>query len=215
MKAFDIVSDKQGLRMSSTKVENKQFAVRMVTNEQLAKLSSGRRYLYEGLTLTEAKSVKLWENAGCKLVEANLTVQQVQQIFQQVEQGATAAGGNRTLLGKGKDVATSVNKAWEDLKTKIQDSKPISNIDAMYDKAAEKLKQATGGDQGVMRYVQMYRDFAKKHPVAQSFIYGALIAAAGISGAGAGGAAALGLFKGFLLSWSIILTKQMRYSKGS
>jgi hypothetical protein len=46
-----------------------------------------------------------------------------------------------------------------------------------------------------MAYVQKYRDFAKKHPVAQSLIYGALIAAAGISGAGAGGAAALGLFK--------------------
>ena len=46
-----------------------------------------------------------------------------------------------------------------------------------------------------MRYVQKYRDFAKKHPVAQSFIYSALIAAAGISGAGLGGAAALGLFK--------------------
>jgi len=65
----------------------------------------------------------------------------------------------------------------------------------MYDQAAEKLKQATGGDQGVMQYVQKYRDFAKKHPIAQSLIYGALITAAGVSGAGAGGAAALGLFK--------------------
>jgi hypothetical protein len=59
----------------------------------------------------------------------------------------------------------------------------------------KKLKQATGGDAGVMKYVQKYRDFAKAHPIAQGLIYSALIAAAGISGVGAGGAAALALFK--------------------
>jgi hypothetical protein len=145
--------------------------------------------------LTESRTYKLWESAGQKISEAQLTADQINQIFKQVEQGATAAGGNRTMLGKGKDVAGAVNKAWEDLKTKVQDSGPIKGVDAMYDSAAEKLKQATGGDEGVMKYVQKYRDFAKKHPVAQGLIYSALIAAAGISGAGVGGAAALGLFK--------------------
>jgi hypothetical protein len=146
--------------------------------------------------ITEALiTQKLWENAGRKLMEAQLTADQINQIFQQVEQGATAAGNNRTMLGQGKDAAAAISKAWEDLKTKVQDSGPIKGVDAMYDKAAEQLKQATGGDQGVMKYVQKYRDFAKKHPVAQSLIYSALIAAAGISGVGIGGAAALGLFK--------------------
>jgi hypothetical protein len=146
--------------------------------------------------ITEALiAQKLWENAGRKLMEAQLTADQINQIFQQVEQGATAAGGNRTMLGKGKDAAMAVNQAWEDLKTKVANSGPIKGVDAMYDKAAEQLKQATGGDQGVMKYVQKYRDFAKKYPIAQSLIYSALIAAAGISGAGLGGAAALGLFK--------------------
>jgi len=154
-----------------------------------------RSYLYEGLTLVESKSVKLWETAGSKIVEAELTADQIQQLFQQVEKSATAAGGNRTALGQGKDVADAVNKAWTDLKTKVQNSGPVKNIDALYDQAAEKLKQATGGDAGVMQYVQKYRDFAKKHPIAQSLIYSALIAAAGISGAGVGGAAALGLLK--------------------
>jgi hypothetical protein len=159
-------------------------------------MSMAKQNLLEGKLLIEARITrKLWESAGRKLMEAQLTPQQIQQIFQQVEQGATSTGGNRTLLGKGKDAASAVNKAWEDLKTKVQNSGPIKNVDAMYDQAAEKLKQATGGDQGVMKYVQKYRDFAKKHPVAQSLIYSALIAAAGISGAGLGGAAALGLFK--------------------
>jgi hypothetical protein len=145
--------------------------------------------------ITETRTYKLWENAGRKLMEAQLTADQITQIFQQVEQGATAAGGNRTLIGQGKDAAEAVNKAWEDLKTKVQNSGPIKGVDAMYDQAAEKLKQATGGDQGVMKYVQKYRDFAKAHPVAQSLIYSALIAAAGITGVAPGGAAVLGLFK--------------------
>jgi len=145
--------------------------------------------------ITETRTYKLWESAGKKLYEAQLTADQINQIFQQVEQGATAAGGNRTMLGRGKDATAAISKAWEELKTKVQNSGPIKGVDAMYDKAAEQLKQATGGDQGVMQYVQKYRDFAKKHPIAQSLIYSALIAAAGISGAGIGGAAALGLFK--------------------
>ena len=150
----------------------------------------------ESIVLSEARTtLKLWESAGQKIVEAQLTADQINQIFQYAEKIQTAGGGNRTMLGKGKDAASAVSQAWEDLKTKVQNSGPVSGFDQMYDKAAEKLKQATGGDQGAMSYVQKYRDFAKKHPVAQSLIYSALIAAAGISGAGVSGAAALGLFK--------------------
>lgn len=145
--------------------------------------------------LTEARIYKLWENAGHKINEAQLTADQIKDLFSQIEQGATAAGGNRTMLGKGKDAAGAVSKAWNDLKDKIYNSKPMSNFAAAYDKAAEQLKQATGGDEGAMKYIQKYRDFAQKHPVLQSAIYSALIAAAGISSAGLGGAAMLGLLK--------------------
>ena len=151
--------------------------------------------LYESLDNKNRKSLLLWESVGQKIVEAQLTVDQISQLFQQVEQEQTASGGNRTFVGKGKDAADAVATAYRDLKAKVADSKPMQNADALYDQAAEKLKQATGGDQGVMQYVEKYRAFAKKHPIAQSLIYGALIAAAGITGAGAGGAAALGLLK--------------------
>ena len=101
-------------------------------------------FLIEGVLLSEARTYRLWESVGKKLVEAELTPDQITQLFQQVEQGATSAGSNRTILGKGKDVASAVSKAWEDLKTKVQNSGPIKNVDAVYDQAAEKLKQATG-----------------------------------------------------------------------
>ena len=132
-------------------------------------------YLYEGLNLTEARSMKLWESAGYAISEAELTPQQIEQLFKDLEAGAVAGGGNRTALGKGKDVASAVNAAYGDLKNKIANSGPIKNMDAQYDQAAEKLKQATGGDQGVMKYIQKYRDLAKKYPKTQSAIYAASV----------------------------------------
>ena len=153
-------------------------------------------YLYEGLDYSTSHSMMLWESAGFKLKEAALTADQIQQIFQNVEQGATAAGGNRTVLGKGKDAAVAVNKAWEDLKTKIQNSGPIKNVDNAYDSAVSKIEAGLGGpDNMLSKIIMKYRKFAKDYPVAQGFIYAALIAAAGISGAGLGGAAVLGLLK--------------------
>ena len=168
---------------------------RVIQGLNESQASFKKNYLYEGLDRDGLQTVKLWESAGQRIVEAQLTIDQINQLFKSAEQDATAAGGNRTMLGKGKDAAMEVNQAWETLKDKVATSGPIKNMDAAYDTAADKLKQATGGDQGVMKYVQKYRDFAKKYPMAQSLIYSALIAAAGISGAGLGGAAALGLFK--------------------
>ena len=160
-------------------------------------LSRKTNYLYEGLEdFSTARTMMLWESAGNQLREAALTADQIQQIFQAAEQGATDTGSNRTMLGKGKDAAEAVNKAWEDLKTKIQNSAPISAVDKKYDDAVAKIEAGLGGpDNAVNQVIQKYRAFAKEHPVAQGFIYAALIAAAGISGAGLGGAAVLGLLK--------------------
>jgi hypothetical protein len=152
-------------------------------------------YTKPKVMITETRTYKLWESAGRKIVEAQLTPDQIQQIFQGAQDIETGGGNNRTMIGKGKDAATAVGKAWEELKTKAQTSKPIDGFEKKYDALANRLKQATGGDQGAMKYVQYYRDFAKKHPIAQGVVYAALIAAIGLSGAGLGGAAALGLFK--------------------
>ncbi len=155
-------------------------------------------YLTEGLDYEHIRSVRLWESTGLKLKEAALTADQIQNLFAEIEKGATAAGGNRTMLGKGKDAVTAVNKAWEDLKTKIQDSGPVKGFDQKVSDALSKIGLGTADPQfngEVNKWVQKYRDFAKKHPIAQGAIYATLIALAGISGAGVGGAAALGLLK--------------------
>jgi hypothetical protein len=159
-------------------------------------IENRNQYLYEGLENAELRSVKLWESAGYAIKEAALTSDQIQSLFAEIENSATAAGGNRTMLGKGKDATMAINKAWEDLKTKVQDSGPIKNVDNAYDSAIAKIEKGLGGpDNAVSKVIRGYRKFAKEHPIAQGLIYSVLIAAAGITGAGLGGAALLGLFK--------------------
>ena len=157
-----------------------------------------KSYLYEGLDRNNIESVMLWESAGKQITEAALTADQIKQLFQQIEQGATASGNNRTMIGKGKDTAAAVNKAWEDLKTKIQDSGPVKNFDQKVSDALGKIGMGAKDPEfngKVSSWVEKYRKFAKEHPIAQGAIYATLIALAGITGAGVGGAAALGLLK--------------------
>jgi hypothetical protein len=163
---------------------------------RIQQLSTSKHYLYEGLDYSNRKTMVLWESAGLQLKEAALTADQIQSLFAEIEKSATDAGGNRTALGMGKDAMSAVNKAWEDLKTKIQDSGPIKAVDQKYDDVVGKIEKGLGGpDNAVNQVIQKYRQFAKDHPIAQGLIYSALIAAAGISGAGLGGAAVLGLLK--------------------
>lgn len=75
-----------------------------------------------GISLTETKTYKLWESVGKPLVEANLTPEQINQLFANIEQGLTAVGGNRTLIGKGKDAASAINTEgamWDKFKSNI------------------------------------------------------------------------------------------------
>lgn len=159
---------------------------------------SRKNYLYEGLDLTDRSAIKLWESAGFVLKEAALTTDQIQQIFTSAEQGATGSGGNRTTLGKGKDAVDAVNKAWEDLKTKMQNSAPVENYDQKISDVLSKIGMGAKDPKfngEVSSWVKKYRKFAEEHPIAQGAIYATLIALAGISGAGLAGAATLGLLK--------------------
>ncbi len=155
-------------------------------------------YLYEGLDRRTAQSMILWESAGRKITEAALTADQIKQIFSQIEKDSVTAGGSRTVIGKGVDAAKAIDNAWEDLKTKIQNSGPIKGFDQKVSDALSKIGVGAKDPEfngKVNKWVQKYRDFAEKHPIAQGAIYATLIALAGISGAGVGGAAALGLLK--------------------
>jgi hypothetical protein len=155
-------------------------------------------YLIEGLDESSAKSVGLWESAGKRLVELKLSADQIDKLFTDVEQGATAAGGNRTAIGQGKDATMAVKKAWEDLKTKMSDSKPVEGFDQKMSDMLSKIGMGAKDPKfngEVSGWVKKYRKFAEEHPMAQGAIYATLIALAGLTGAGLAGAAVLGLLK--------------------
>ena len=165
---------------------------------RLTQLELKKNYLYEGLDRSSLTSVLLWEHAGQHIKEAALTPDQINGLFAEIEKAQTAAGGNRTMLGKGKDATMAVNKAWEDLKTQIQNSGPVKGWDKKVSDVLSKIGMGAADPElegQVSGWVQKYRDFAKKHPIIQGALYATLIAAAGISGAGVGGAAVLGLLK--------------------
>ena len=169
------------------------------------KLVESRRYLYEGLDRSATQSAMLWESAGNRLVEYALTPDQINKIFQDAEAGMAGQGANRTMLGKGVDVAKTgveaakeVNKAWEDLKTKISNSGPVKGFDQKVSDVLSKIGVGAKDPQFqglVSNWVQKYRDFATQHPIIQGAVYATLIAVAGLSGAGVAGAAGLGLLK--------------------
>ena len=168
---------------------------------EYVKYDQHRTYLYEGLDSYAINEARDWERILRPIVEAQLTPDQINTLFQQAQQIATDAGGNRTGIGKGVDYVAAKAEAWEKIKTALQNTGPISGFEAQYDKLAEKIKEKTGGDQGIMKYIQMYRDLATKYPKTQKVVYGVAIAGVGILALGgsvaamSGGPVILGLLK--------------------
>ena len=152
--------------------------------------------------LMEDPTYKAFSRVGRMIAEQKMTDPEILKMFGQVEAGASAAGGNRTVIGKGKDavtdIASAISKAYNGVAKKIEISGPVTGFDVAVDKLTDKLANAAGGQSGtVMTAIKKYRAFAKAHPIMQGAIYAGLIALAGLSGAGLGGAVILGGIKAF------------------
>lgn len=158
--------------------------------------------------LREDPIYKNFYSVGRMIVEYKIPQDQIQQIFKAVADGAAAGGNvdkegdepvsNRTLLGKGADVASKISGYFDDVKNKISQSDFVQGFDVAVDNIQGKILNAAGGEKGAVgKALAKYREFAHKHPVMQGAIYSGLIALAGISGAGLGGAAILGGIKVF------------------
>ena len=147
------------------------------------------------LTLMEQKIIHPWvARVEQYVMEANLSQDQINQLFTSVEQGATAAGGNRTAVGKGVDVAKLPVEAVKWIDTKInelgkamQNAGPVQNADAKF----EELKQKIGSkDSKVVNAIKAVSDWAKENPGKASVAVGILTAAAAVAGGPLGGAVA-------------------------
>ena len=121
------------------------------------------------------------------IVEAQLTPDQISQLFTSVEQGATAAGSNRTMVGKGKDAASFINKKIDELGAQLKKAGPVKNADAKFNQLKDKIGAT---DSKVAKAIQGVSDWAKENPGKASIAVAVLTAAAAMSGGPMGGAVA-------------------------
>ena len=146
--------------------------------------------------------------------EADLTTDQIKNIFTGAEASAKAGGNNRTALGKAADVAKIPVDVMKKVDAKINElgkmaaqAGPIKNADAKF----EELKKKIGSsDSKIAAGVKKISDWAKANPGKASLAVGILTAVAAFAGGPAGGAAAgfllrstTGLLKGEKLSTAV------------
>ena len=144
------------------------------------------------MLLLEQKVIQPWVADLERMVaEATLTPDQINNLFTSIEQGATAAGGNRTAIGKGTDAvgkfASAINKKIDDLGSAIQKAGPVQNMDAKFNE----LKQKIGDkDSKVVQGVKAVSDWAKENPGKATVAVAILTSAAALAGGPLGGAVA-------------------------
>ena len=128
-----------------------------------------------------------WILVGQSIKEQKLTKKQIVKMFEQLEQ-------NRLDENVFSGIKQYISSAWNSL-SHLEDTASVKNFETLYNQAAEKLKAATGGDAGVMKYIEKYRTFAKSNPVTHAIVIAVILAAAGVAmGAGAAATgAAVGL----------------------
>jgi hypothetical protein len=127
------------------------------------------------------------------LNEIALNPNQVQQIFQTAQQDSTTAGGNRTAIGQGKDVAVKVNDTINKVGKWLQDTRPVQG----FDKKFEQLKTIAG-----KKFPQLDKQltsmgaWAKQNPGKTAAIIGILTTIAALAGGPIGGAIAGQVLRG-------------------
>lgn len=136
-----------------------------------------------------------------KLFEAELTADQIQQIFANAEKVSIEGGKNMTALGKGAKVTAEVSGK---IKTEIEklikqaaDSEPVKNMDQQFDKLrteiANKIKTMQGGDK-ILAGVDKWKQFAQQNPAKSAFIIGAMTSLLAFASGGIMSGAAIGFF---------------------
>lgn len=193
-----------------------------VNNLKRQKLYEGLQYSRQvlaesvsGLTEDQARVVnhiyrKFTPLIHSMLTEAPLTKAQIDQIFQNIETGATGAGGNRTLLGKGVGLGVTVSKITDQFGEWLQTTTPVQAADQKFEKLKKDIKVKLGDDSRVMKGINSLGQWAKDNPGTSAAVIGLMTVIASIAGSPAAGAvvastlrSALELIKGEKLSTAV------------
>ena len=135
------------------------------------------------------------------LLEAELSPQQIQDIFANAEKLSKEQGTGLTALGKAGKVTAEVSGK---IKTEIDklikqaaDSKPVANFDAQFEKLkaqlAKQVKSIPGGNK-ILAGVDKWSTFAKENPAKSAFVIGAMTSILAFASGGIMSGAAIGFF---------------------
>jgi hypothetical protein len=129
------------------------------------------------------------------LIEATLTVDQIQKLFTNIESEVTAAGGNRTAIGKGKDVLGKANEIINNVGKWLQDTTPVQAFDQKFDQLKNTINQKFP-DSKITSGIAKLGSWAKENPGKTAAIIGVLTAVAALGGGPLGGAIAGQVLRG-------------------
>lgn len=193
------------------------FRSRQILNESWSLLTESQQNV---VVYSEHRLVPLLEQLSV-LFENKLTPDQIESIFGAAEQVATDAGGNRTGLGKAKDIAglpakvtKQIDAAIKDVAKKAQDTTPVKNFDAQFEKLKQKIIEKVGGeDAKIVQMLKQYGQWAKDNPGKSMLILALLSAAASLTVGGGGAAAAIGFM--FKLGNKLVQGEKLSTALGS
>lgn len=160
------------------------------------------------LTESQRRHVGAWEKnvwplveQYSKLMEAELTPDQIQKIFQDAEKTSIEGGQNMTALGKAGKVTAEVSGKMKTEIKKLLDqaanSGPVKNFDAQFEKLKLQLKNNLKGNpagQKIIQGVEKWAEFAKDNPGKSAFIIGAMTSVLAFASGGILSGAAIGFF---------------------
>ena len=135
-----------------------------------------------------------------KLAEAQLTADQIKDIFSGAEQVAMDSGDNKTIAGKvgagalaaaklPVDIAKKVDAKINELGRMAQNAGPVKNMDQKFNDLKKQIT-ANNSDSKIVQGIQKISDWAKENPGKASLAVGILTTMAAFAGGPAGGAAA-------------------------
>lgn len=171
---------------------------------KITNLLEHRQGLFESLGVAKDPYFENWErNIHPVLVEVALDPEKIKQLFAAAEKSVSAAGGNRTMLGKGADALDAGKEKLKDfwynkLGQALQQSAPVK----MFDQKFEDLKSKIAAkNPKLAEALSKYKQFAEQNPKLQKFLFAVtatLATTVGISAAGgiAAGAGAVALGAG-------------------
>jgi len=125
--------------------------------------------------------------------EAQMSAQNIANIFKQTEKTMSDSGANRTAVGMGKDVASAVNNAINKVGKWLQNTKPVQDFDNKFIKL--KADIATKNPK-IANALTKLGAYAKANPGKTAAVIGILTTIAAVAGGPAGGAIAGQILRG-------------------